>query len=127
MKTKTRRRTKGYRASKGKVQPGGPQPARKKRLARKQRRDRLELGQAPRLDTIRGDGPPVRKIESLKLNTLGGVLKTRPCTRCDGRNADMVVTWEHWHRGAWRKAIRYLCTKHGSKAKARLQGARVPA
>ena len=99
--------------------------AKKTPKARKARQKRRLLAtkaiRAPEavLDRVRGSGPPIRNVEVLDQEW------SRECGHqgCK-RLVDAVVSWKHWHKGAWRGAWRRLCQKHATKIKARLGGAR---
>lgn len=59
----------------------------------------------------KGDAPPIRKVEVESLSRV-----TQQCARCmTPRMANALVTYEHFHRGQWKRARRMRCARHASK------------
>ena len=94
------------------------------RKRRKKRRLALAKSLAPltlrpryeTADRVRGDGPPVRNVES---SVLGGD-QCKVSTGCT-KKAEVMVLWHYWLGGCWRKASRHQCAKHAESLESRIR------
>ena len=94
-------------------------PVKAKRLRRKRKAPPTSWSRVIRISPeARGKGPPIRDV-------VVSDVQSGPCSKCASRRpGNKAVSWLYWCRGAWRKAVRFLCDKHARSLGSQLRRAR---